>query len=171
MRILLTTIYLFLVAFEASCDMRSQTAKDEMEKFSGTPTPTIAPIPTEPPVSPMDIIAVDVNVEGDPISVNSSGQTKTVSCTKFNRIRVSGGTNKITIKGACRQIMINGDHNEVTADAAAEFVFNGSGNIIKYSRYTNGKRPIVTDNGPDNVAVKMWPGSVIENQSNRKSVK
>ena len=171
MRILLTTACVLLAAFAVSCDMRSQTAKDEMEKFSGTPTPTIAPIPTEAQVSPMDIFTVDVNVEGDPISINSSGQTKTISCTKFNRIRISGGTNKITIKGACRQIMINGDHNEITADAAAELVFNGSGNIIRYTRFPNGKKPIVTDNGPDNVAVKMWPQTVPDNQSNRKNVK
>lgn len=168
---LLTIICVLLIAVFAACDMRSGIAKDEMEKFVTKPTPPIAPTPAEIPIDPADAVEVDISVEGDPISINIHEKKKTAACPKFNRIKVNGYANVITITGVCQQIMINGDRNDITADAAMEFVFNGSDNIVKYSRFPNGKRPLVTDNGPDNSAEKIAAGAVTGNQSNRKIVK
>ena len=69
----------------------------------------------------------------------------------------------IIAKGACRQIMINGDRNKITADAAMEFVLNGSENIVKYSRFPNGKQPTVIDNRGGNVVEKA-PAQPTANQ-------
>ncbi len=151
MRKFFTIACVMSIGVFAACDFRSGTAKEEAEKFNSSPTPTISPAPTEAPVAPGDIVQVDVNQQGDTITINGYQQSKNVTCTKFNRVTLSGAGNKVTVKGACKQIMINGDRNEITADATMEFVINGGANTIKYSKYPNGKRPIVTDNGDGNV--------------------
>jgi len=126
-----------------------------MEKFSGTPTPPISPTPVETPIDPADIVNVDVNSEGDRISINGDSQTKPAACSKFNSVLVNGNADVITIKGPCRQIMVNGDNNEITADAAMEFVFNGTGNTVTYSRFPNGKRPSIVENQAGNTVEKI----------------
>lgn len=154
MKSLLFTFFMLLIV-TAACDLRSETAKKEMEKFSSSPTPPILPTPTPEPVDPADNVEVDVNIEGDAISINAFKGNKTAACTKFNRVMVNGDDNVATIKGVCRQIMINGDRNKVTTDAAAEFVFNGSSNVVKYSRIVNGKRPTTTENRSGNSVEKV----------------
>lgn len=144
-----------LLIVTAACDLRSETAKKEMEKFSSSPTPPILPTPTPEPVNPADNVEVDVNIEGDAISINAFKENKTAACTKFNRLMINGDDNIVAIKGPCRQIMINGDRNKISADAAAEFVFNGSSNVVKYSRIINGKRPTVTENRSGNSVEKV----------------
>ena len=114
-----------IVAGLGSCDLRSGTAKEEMEKFSGSPTPTFAPPSPEPTPDPADAIAVDVSVEGGTITVLGYKEKKTAVCSKFDRVMINGDDNIVTIKGGCSQIVANGDRNQITADAAMEFVLNG----------------------------------------------
>jgi hypothetical protein len=130
----------------ASCDLRSETAKRSMERFTSGPTPQLSPAPTESPVDPSDVANVDTSVEGDPIYIDGPDLKRTVNCTKFNSVKINGNKNKVTISGICKQIMINGDGNRVIADAAMEYVFNGTENVLKYSRFVNGKRPVITEN-------------------------
>jgi len=147
----LYTVVLFLsIASVGACDFRSGTAKEEMEKFSGTPTPTISPTPTPEPIDPADVVQVDASQEGGLLTVNNSTQNKTVTCSKFDRVMVNASGGAVTINGACRQIMVNGNSNQITADAAMEFVFNGTGNTLKYSRFVNGKRPTIAQNQAGN---------------------
>jgi hypothetical protein len=148
---------ILLAAMIASCDLRSGIAKEGMEKYISTPTPPFSPTPTPVPIDPADIVAVDVNQDGEKISIDGYDQKVAKDCTKFNRLIVSGDGNQVTVKGACRQIMINGDRNEVTADAVGESVFNGTGNVVRYSRYANGKQPTVIDNQPGNIIEKVSP--------------
>ena len=68
---------------------------------------------------------------------------------------INGDGNVVSINGVCRQVMVNGNANEITADAATEFVFNGSENSLKYARFANGKRPIITENRPGNEIEKI----------------
>lgn len=154
MKVLLATLFIFLFVI-AGCDLRSETAKKEMEKFTSSPTPTILKTPTPEPIDPADIVNVDTNIEGDAVSINAFKENKNAACPKFNRLMVNGDDNVVAIKGACRQIMINGDRNKITADAAMEFVFNGSDNTVKYSRFANGKRPSVVENRAGNVVEKI----------------
>jgi hypothetical protein len=113
-----------------------------MEKFSGTPTPALSPVPTEAPIDPADVVQVDTSLDGDNLSVNSNEPKKSLSCTKYNNVMINSDSAVVTIKGACRRLTINGDGNKVTADAVAEIALNGKGNDITYSRFANGKRPV-----------------------------
>lgn len=154
MKLLFTIISFLSLAIVSSCDFRSGTAKEEMDKFSGTPTPSITPLPSPPAIDPADVVEVDTTMEGDRLTVNGHSQTKTLTCAKFDRVKINGNGNLVTIDGPCRQIMVNGDENRITADAAAEFVLNGTGNSLTYSRFVNGKQPLVAENRPGNVIEK-----------------
>lgn len=155
MKLLLISISLMSLAAVASCDMRSGTAKQEMEKFSGKPTPTITPPATPTPVDPGDVVQVDTSQEGGTLTVNGHSQNKKLVCTKYDRVMVNGNDSTAVIDGACRQIMINGSGNQITADAASEYVLNGTSNSLKYSRFVNGKQPVVTENQPGNTIEKV----------------
>jgi hypothetical protein len=126
-----------------------------MEKFSGTPTPTISPVPTPTPIDPADVVAVDTSQDGDILTVNGQKQKKSITCKKYDQVMINGNGSVVSVTGVCRQIIINGDDNEVTADAAAEFVFNGSGNALKFARFANGKQPIISQNQAGNVVEKI----------------
>jgi hypothetical protein len=68
---------------------------------------------------------------------------------------VNGDGSVINVAGVCRQIMINGDGNKITLDAAMEIVLNGSDNSMRHSRYANGKQPSVIDNRGGNIVEKI----------------
>lgn len=157
MKSLLSFICILAVTIMTSCDLRNETAKRGMEKFISTPTPPISPTPEARPIAPYEVITVDVNLEGEQISINGYDQKKTVACTKFNRVKINGDGHKVTITGACRQVMINGDRNEVIAHGAMEFVFNGSENLLKWSHFVNGKEPVITKNLEGNRIEKVYP--------------
>ena len=155
MKTLLAVVSLVLIAMLASCDMRSGTAKEEMEKFSGSPTPTVSPIPTPTPIDPSDIVQTDTSQQGDTLTVNGTKQTKTVPCKKFDQVMINASGSTVTITGVCRQIMVNGNGNQITADAAMDFTFNGTDNTLKYEHYANGKQPLITQNQAGNTIEKI----------------
>ena len=155
MRKSITVSILILVTSLSGCDLRSETAKSEMEKFNGTPTPTIAPTPTEAPIDPADVVQVDISVQGEMINVSGRDLKRSVSCSKFNRVMINGSNNVITIKGGCRQISINGGGNQIISDAALEFTINGAKNKVIYSRFVNGKRPVIKDSAAENTIEKV----------------
>ena len=155
MKLLLFTLLTLFIAVLTSCDMRSGTAKEEMDKFSGTPTPTITPMATPTPIDPADVVQVDTNKEGGILTVNATKQQNSLSCDKFNQVMVNSNNRTLTISGACRQIMINGNGNQITADATAEIVLNGTNNSVKYARFVNAKRPLITENQSGNEIEKI----------------
>lgn len=155
MKILLPILTVILFATLTSCDVRSGTAKRALEKLEPAPVPSISPTPEEPPIDPADVVQVDTSLQGEIISVNKSGEKKTVACDKYNQVMINNSETVITITGACRQLMINGDRNDVTAEAVMSVVFNGEENKVKYSRYANGKRPAVTNNKSGNTTEKI----------------
>jgi len=171
MKLLLIFISVSLAAIFAACDVRSDIAKKNMEKYVSTPTPLISPTPAGTPIDPADIVEVDVGREGRTIFVDGDKQNKSAACTKFDRIMVNGNGSLITLKGACQQIMINGDQNTIMADAGLEYVFNGTNNTVKYLRFVNGKQPIVTENKAGNVAEKISAKAATGDKSPRKIVK
>ena len=155
MKTLIITLAIALITVVTSCDVQSEITKKSVEKYQPTPTPSISPTPTEEPIDPADVVTVDTTVEGDTISTHGLKGKETVACTKFNRVMINSSDKVVTIKGACQQIMINGHRNKITADAATEFVLNGSENNVTYARYVNGKRPTITENRPGNVIEKV----------------
>ncbi len=160
-----------LILICTSCDLRSGTAKEEMEKWETKPTQAITPSPTPTPVDPTEIVTVDTSTEGDRLSANGHTQQSTVACTKFNRLLVNGNDAVVNVTGACRQIMVNGDRNKIRLDAAMEFVLNGSENEIKYSRYVNGKAPSIVENKTGNIIEKVTKDKMTTAQPLRKIIK
>jgi len=164
-------IYVSLALF-TSCDLRSGTAKEEMEKFNGpSETPVAQPAPTDDPIDPADIIEVNADQPEDRITVNGYGKRQKVICDKLNRVAVNGEGNEVKINGPCRQMMINGDNNTVKMDAAFEIILNGEHSHVEYSGYANGKRPIVTDNGDYNAVEKVSFAPTIKSRPARQSAK
>lgn len=153
-----------MVMMAAACDLRSGTAKKEMERWSDTPSTEAPPLPApaESPVDPADAIQVDTSIVGEAISINAYNEKRSAACKKFDLISVNGGRNTITIKGACRQIMVNGDANRITADAAMEIVFNGSDNSLTYAHAVNGKPPTVS---------RSREGNIVEHVSKQRNIK
>lgn len=152
-----TTALLLLISLISvgSCDLRSGIAKDEMEKFSGTPTPTRTPPPPEEPIDPADSVTVDTNQPMASISLAGGNKTKSANCSKFENVSLNGNRTVVTIKGSCRQITVNGNDNEISVDAVMSVVINGENNSLKHVRYVNAKRPSVTDNGDGNTIEKI----------------
>jgi hypothetical protein len=125
-----------------------------MEKFSGSPTPSVSPTSTPTSIDPADIVQVDTSPDGKTLTVDGHMQKRTVDCKGFDRVMINGNGSAVTVTGACRQIMVNGNGNQITADAASEFVFNGTGNSMKYARFVNGKQPLVIENRSGNIIEK-----------------
>lgn len=151
---IIVTICILSAFVLASCDVRSETAKREMEKYtSSTPTPMPTPTP-EPSIDPAESVTVDTSVEGTTISVDGMKEKKSANCTRYDRVMVNGDKNTVTIKGVCSRIMVNGDGNEVSLDAASEFVLNGTENSVRFLRYANGKRPVIVENKAGNTIEK-----------------
>ena len=162
----------FLMAMVfSSCDLRSESAKKGMERFTNSPTPAIPLMPTPSPVDPADVVEVDTSQEGESIPITGYDKRTTVKCTKFDRILVNGDRSEVVVKGVCRQIMVNGDSNKLSIDAAAEIVFNGTDNEIKYTRYPNGRQPIVVENRTGNIVEKVPVDTVTDQGSKRKIAK
>lgn len=148
-------VLLFTLTAFAACDLRSGIAKEEMEKFSGTPTPTRTPEIPEAPIDPADSVTVDTTQPMASISLDGGSKAKTANCAKFESVTLNGSMTVVTLKGNCRQIMINGDGNQVTVEGVMSVVINGEDNVLKHSRFINGKRPTVTDNAGGNTIEKI----------------
>lgn len=132
------------------CDVQSGITKKSVEKYDPTPTPEKVVVAQEP-INPADVVTVDASQEGPKINVNPSDNKATIDCNKYNRVALNGDGKTFTIKGICKQIMINGDKNTVTAVGFAEIVVNGTDNNILYTKFVNGKVPIITQNATPNV--------------------
>lgn len=150
------TLYttLAIAAFITACDVQSGMSKKGVEKYTTTPTPAKTAVP-EAPIDPADVVTVDTTLAGPQISINKMEAKKVVNCDKYNRVAVNGDGREVTIKGVCKQLMINGDNNKVTAEAISEIVVNGTENTVQYTKYANGKRPVIAENAPGNTIGKQ----------------
>ena len=140
------------VVFSA-CDVQSGIASKSVEKYVPTPTPEKT-VEVVEKIDPADIVTVDTATQGDQISINPSDNKPNIDCKKYNRVIINGDAKTFTIKGACRQILVNGDRNKITAAAFSEIVLNGYDNVVEYSKYVNGRQPVVADNGKTNTVSK-----------------
>ena len=156
-------MFVTLALFCAACDVQSGIATKSVEKYVPTPTPERTIIPEEP-IDPADVVQVDTN-EGPQISVNPSDDKKAVDCSKYNRVKINGDRKIVTVRGICKQVMVNGDNNQVLSSGFAELVLNGHENYVEYTKFVNGKRPLVTDNGQGN-SVSKQPG--VDNSGAKK---
>ena len=145
-----------VLALAAGCEVQSEIAKKSVEKYVPTPTPVRSVVPEEP-VDPADVVTVDTGVQGPSMSVNKPEEGKRVRCDKYNRVLVNGHGKEVNIQGACKQLMVNGNRNQVKAASATEIIVNGDGNTVEYSKFVNGNRPSITDNGSGNSIVKAAP--------------
>jgi hypothetical protein len=148
--------------------LRSDGTTGDLD-LSKSATPSVTPTPEATPIDPAEIVQVDTSVEGTVLTVNGDVPKPTVNCTKYDRVYVNASGQTATIKGSCRQIMINGDKDQITADAASEFVFNGSGSTVTYTRFVNGKVPTVVDNTAGNDVQKAPFAPTQKDQTKQKA--
>jgi len=132
----------------------SETAQKGVEKYLPTPTPEKKAEIVEQ-IDPNDVVTVETTQPGPNIQINPVDNKKSVECTKYNPVLINLDAKQIEVKGACKQININGDRNQINAAGVSEIVFNGVGNTVQYSKYVNGKKPRISDNGEDNMAEKV----------------
>lgn len=148
-------ITLVIGAFLCSCDVQSGITQKSVEKYAPSPTPAWKVV-VEEPIDPADAIAVDTAVQGPLISISKPEEAnRIVKCNKYNRVMVNGDGKKVRIEGVCNQIMVNGNRSKVTAVASAEIIVNGRENTVEYSKYANGQRPSIKDNGDGNTILKI----------------
>ena len=121
-----------------------------------------APRPTQTPlvrvteqIDPADILNSDTTEPGETLYANKASEKLTLKCDKFNRVLINGSDNEVTITGVCSQITINGRMNRVTAVAVAEILAYGTENTVQYSKYANGKKPVITDTSKTNTITKV----------------
>jgi len=136
-----------------ACDVQSGITKKSVEKYAPSPTPEKT-VEVVEQINPADIVSVDAAVEGPQLSVNKGDNKTSLDCNKYNRVQINDDARDVTIKGICKRLMINGDRNQVAVAALSEIALNGFGNTVQYSKYTNGKKPVITDNGRDNTISK-----------------
>ncbi len=140
--------------FAVGCDVQSVITKKSVEKYEPTPTP-VKTVEVVEQLDPDDVVTVDTTLDGPKLSI-IPGETKTnVDCTKYNRVSLNADGESVQAKGICKQIMVNGDKNQITAAAVTEIVFNGSNNSLTYTKYANGKKPVVKDNRSGNTVEKV----------------
>lgn len=156
MKILALYIPLLICSFVSACDVQSGISKKSVEKYAPTPTPERT-VEVVEKIDPAEVINIDVNAKGPQLSINKTTNKTTVDCNKYNKVVVNGNALEISVKGVCKQLMINGDKNQIVAVAFSEIVLNGFENNVQYSKYANGKKPLITDNGKENAILKAAP--------------
>ena len=145
----LLIVVLALVLLSA-CGSEPATPVSEAPK--ATPTPLVR---TAEQIDPADVINADASEPGETLFANKDAEKLTLKCDKFNRVTINGSDNEVAITGVCSQITINGRMNRVTAVAAAEILAYGTENTVQYSKYANGKKPVITDTSKTNTITKV----------------
>ena len=143
--------------FAASCSVQSGITQDSLEKYKPTPTPEKIIQPTEEPIDPADVVNVDTAAQGPTLSVNRETDKTNLNCDKYNRVTINASGMEVKITGACSRIMVNGRQNRITAVAATEITTFGRDNTVEYSKFVNGKRPVITDSSGTNTISKVEP--------------
>lgn len=152
--------YLFLSAafavsmVAAGCDVQSGITQKSLEKYQPTPTPEKVVI-VEEPIDPADVLNVDVNADGPTLSVNRETDKKNLNCDKYNRVTINADAQKVTIKGGCSKIVVNGRGNQISAEGSTEIVTYGQNNTVEYTKYVSGKKPLITDSNGTNTITKV----------------
>lgn len=90
-----------------------------------------------------------VGGEPAPTVVNSSGETKSFSCTG-GTVNINGSGNDLTFSGTCSIVVVNGSSNRVTVAAADVVNLNGSKNQLTWTD----AKPQINDNGSDNTVTE-----------------
>jgi len=84
---------------------------------------------------------------GGELSANGINENQTLTCND-SKVRVSGISNKIVIKGHCASLDVSGVQNVVTVDAVDSIEVSGFTNQITY----HGGSPNIDNSGEQNVA-------------------
>ena len=136
------------------CEVQSGITKKSVEGYQPTPTPSPVATVEEEPIDPADVVQIDTSVEGRSISLDKPGSKLTADCKSYDRVAINTDGQKIEITGACQRVMINGKKNQVEIAAVSVITVNGDENTVSYSKFVNGKRPSVADNGDGNAIEK-----------------
>jgi hypothetical protein len=146
---------LSVTLFSASCNVQSGITQKSLENYQPTPTPEKIARPTEEPIDPAHVVNADTSTEGPNLSVNRETDKTNINCNKYNRVTINASGLEVKIVGACSRIMVNGRQNRITAVAATEITAFGQNNTIEYTKYLNGKKPVITDSSGTNTISKV----------------
>jgi hypothetical protein len=149
MRYTALPLFLFALVLLSACGSQPATNSE-------VPRPTQTPlVRVTEQIDPADVINADTTEPGETLYANKGSEKLTLKCDKFNRVMINGSENEVTITGVCSQITINGKMNRVIAVAAAEIIAYGTENTVQYSKYANGKKPVITDTSKTNTITKV----------------
>ena len=107
------------------------------------------------------------------IEITKGDQTATMDCSGKD-VRVSSDDNKLTLRGVCDKLTVQGDDNIITAlhfnevevdgddniltvDTVAKIAADGDDNTITWKTGPAGKAPDISNKGSDNKIVKAGP--------------
>lgn len=141
---------LFALVLLSACGSQPPSANTEPPRPTQTPL-----VRTTEQIDPADVVTADSTEPGETLYVNKGPEKVSLKCDKYNRVMINGSENEVAIKGVCSQITINGRMNQVTAVAAAEILAYGTENTVQYSKYANGKKPVITDTSKTNTITKV----------------
>jgi hypothetical protein len=150
MRYQASLIAVLALALLSACGSEPATPASEAPR--PTPTPLVR---TTEQIDPADVINAPTTEPGETLYANEGSEKVTLKCDKYNRVMINGSENEVTITGVCSQITINGKMNRVVATAAAEIIAYGPENTVQYSKYANGKKPVITDTSKTNTITKV----------------
>jgi len=143
-----------LLSVLLGCNAESEVSKGNASGNQATPTPERL-VRVGDKVDPSDVVQAEISEPGPTLLVSEETDKKNLKCDKYNRVMINSSDNKITISGACSQIMVNGHRNQISAVGAAEITTYGSENTVEYSKFVNGKKPVITDTSGSNTINKI----------------
>ncbi len=85
--------------------------------------------------------------------ISESDKTQSVEA-QGRDVAIEGSHNKIVLTGECHALTINGNGNEVKAEAVATVSTPGNQNKVTWTKVVDGEKPQITNLGNDNTLGK-----------------
>lgn len=90
-----------------------------------------------------------------PHELTGTGQSFEQECEPGDAVRLTGSNNRLTLRGDCGAIEVNGTGNAVDAESLRAATIVGSDNQVRWSR---GERPKLSQTGVNNRVSKKDAG-------------
>ncbi|MFZ6870696.1 DUF3060 domain-containing protein [Undibacterium sp. Di27W] len=85
----------------------------------------------------------------DGVRMTGNDMSKSTQC-NGQPVYIQGNGNQISLTGACPQVHVNGNENQVTIAQLGKVQLVGNDNQVKWTQALNGQEPQVQSSGNDN---------------------